>query len=148
MVLVLLTAVHVVASLRPGRSAPAFRLAAGDLIWLVGRLRRGGLYAESRDATWEFVEALRLPHYFRLGLLGFVGAMAWLALPVTLLAMGRRCPGSGSSGALGLGIVATVPAVLAGPVRGRGAVRRDVRGRGRSASGSAGPPGRSPWRSC
>ncbi len=105
--LVALTAVHIVASCARGGRLRHFAWPPGSLLWLAGRLRRGGLYAESRDATWEFVGALRLPGYFRLGLLGFVGSMAWLALPVTLLAMGRRAPLLGVVGAVGLGIVAT-----------------------------------------
>ena len=64
----------------------------GNPIWLVRRLRRGGVYGSARDAVWEFVTTLRLPHYFRLGLLGFAGTMAWLLVPVTLIALGRRFP--------------------------------------------------------
>jgi hypothetical protein len=75
-------------------------------IRLVRRLRRGGAYAAARDAVWDFVAALRLPHYFRLGLLGFVGTMAWLAVPVSLLVLGRKVPPAGLLGALLLGIVA------------------------------------------
>src|SRR5258708_3988056 len=60
--------------------------------WLVRRLRRGRLYGDARDAIWEFVTALRLPAYFRLGLLGFVGTLAWLFVPVTLIALGRWVP--------------------------------------------------------
>ena len=41
----------------------------------IRRVRRGGFYAESRDAVWDFAAALRLPHYFRLGLLGFFGTL-------------------------------------------------------------------------
>src|SRR3712207_4855045 len=68
--------------------------------WLVRRLRRGGLYAASRDAVWDFVAALRLPSSFRLGLLGFVGTMAWLVVPVSLLALGRKAPLLGILGAV------------------------------------------------
>ena len=77
------------------------------MIWLIKRLRRGGLYLEARDASWEFVDGLRLPHYFRLGLLGFLGSLVWLAIPVGLLAMARRVPPVGLLGGLLLGIVAT-----------------------------------------
>ena len=105
--LVLLTSVHIVASCARGGRLRHFFWPPGSLLWLARRLRRGGLYAESRDATWDFVEALHLPRYFRLGFLGFVGSMAWLAVPVTLLALGRRMPPLGIVGALGLGIVAT-----------------------------------------
>ncbi len=43
-------------------------------------------YARARDAVWRFCVDLRLPYYFWLGLRGFVGAVAWLIVPVTLLA--------------------------------------------------------------
>jgi hypothetical protein len=53
--------------------------------------------------------SLRLPYYFSLGFRGFVGALTWLALPVTLLALGRLgTPGAallGFLGALLLGLV-------------------------------------------
>jgi hypothetical protein len=38
------------------------------------------------------VTALRLPAYFRLGFLGYAGTLAWLLVPVTFLALGRRLP--------------------------------------------------------
>ncbi len=53
------------------------------------RLFRGGWYAEARDAVWNTVVSLRLPYYFWLGFRGFVGALAWLVIPVSMLAMGR-----------------------------------------------------------
>jgi hypothetical protein len=105
LVLSLLTAAHVAGSCARGGRLRHFAWPPGNLIWLIGRLRRGGMYAESRDATWDFVRALRLPHYIRLGALGFAGAMAWLVVPVVLLAMGQRAPLAGVVGALGLGIV-------------------------------------------
>jgi hypothetical protein len=60
-----------------------------NFIWLIRRLLRGGYYAEARDAVWDTVVSLRLPYYFWLGLRGFLGALVWLALPVTLIALGR-----------------------------------------------------------
>ena len=60
-----------------------------NVIWFIRRLFRGGYYAEARDAVWDFTMALRLPHYFWLGLRGFVVGFAWLAIPVSLLALGH-----------------------------------------------------------
>jgi hypothetical protein len=51
-----------------------------------------GAYTRARDAVWDFFVALRLPYYFWLGLRGFVGALAWLALPVSMLASASRLP--------------------------------------------------------
>jgi hypothetical protein len=50
---------------------------------------RGGYYAEARDAVWDLVMSLRLPYYFWLGFRGFVGAITWLVVPITLIALGR-----------------------------------------------------------
>ena len=41
-------------------------------------------FSRARDAVWEFVVELRLPYYFSLGLRGFVGAVAWLLIPVSI----------------------------------------------------------------
>ncbi len=65
-----------------------------------------GAYASARDAVWDFVASLRLPYYFRLGLFGFLGTMAWLVIPVTLLALGSRRPFFNLPGILLLGLVA------------------------------------------
>ncbi|HUS40957.1 MAG TPA: DUF4013 domain-containing protein [Pirellulales bacterium] len=56
------------------------------------QIRDGGLFTDARDATLHFVSGLRLPHYFWLGLRGFVAALVWLVIPVTLLAVATRLP--------------------------------------------------------
>jgi hypothetical protein len=105
-VLTALVALHVVAACARGGRVRHFLLPFGNPIWIVRRLRQGGAYASARDAVWGFVAGLRLPYYFRLGLLGFAGTMAWLALPVSLIAAGRRAPILVLPGALLLGLVA------------------------------------------
>jgi len=107
--LALLTAVQVVAACARGWRLRHFAWPPGTLLWLARRLTRGGLYVESRDATWDFVAALRLPYYSRLGLLGLLGTIAWLAAPVGLIAVGRQVPLLGVIGVLALGLV--VPAL-------------------------------------
>ena len=86
-----LAAVHVAAAVSRGGRLRYFFWPFNP-IWFLRRIRRGNYYAEARDAVWDFVTALRLPDYFWLGLRGFAGAMAWLLLPVTLLAIGSRAP--------------------------------------------------------
>jgi hypothetical protein len=49
------------------------------------RVTAGNVYVRSRDAVWNFVSALNLFHYFKLGFKGFVGSFAWLFLPTALL---------------------------------------------------------------
>jgi len=51
---------------------------------------RGNPLARARDGVWDFFVAARPWYYFWLGLRGAVGALLWLALPVTLLAVGWK----------------------------------------------------------
>ncbi len=60
-----------------------------NFIWVIIELLRGDYYSRSRDAVWDTVMSLRLPYYFWLGFRGFVGAMAWLVIPISMLAIGR-----------------------------------------------------------
>jgi len=60
LVLTALTALHVAASCARGGRLRHFAWPPANLIMLARRVRRGGLYAESRDATWDFVAALPL----------------------------------------------------------------------------------------
>ena len=69
---------------------------------LVRTLRRGRWWVEARDGVWSFVVQLRLPHYFWLGVLGFAGAIAWLAIPTLLLIASTRIPGLGAAAVVGL----------------------------------------------
>jgi hypothetical protein len=77
---------------------------------LFAGIRRGRMFAEARDAVWNFVTSLHLPHYFWLGLRGFLGAFAWLALPSLMLIAGTSGRGPvtiliGYAGALALAYV-------------------------------------------
>ena len=98
-------AVHVIAACARGGRVRHFFLPFGNPFWIVRRLRQGGAYASGRDAVWGFVEGLRLPHYFRVGLLGFLGTMAWLVVPVSVLAAGRLAPVLALPGSILLGLV-------------------------------------------
>jgi hypothetical protein len=55
---------------------------------LAAGIRRGRMFAEARDAVWEFVVSLQVPYYFWLGLRGFVGAIVWLIVPSLMLMAG------------------------------------------------------------
>jgi hypothetical protein len=107
-VLIGLTFVHIVSACARGGKLRYF-FWPFNFIWLIRLLLRGGYYTEARDAVWHTVVSLRLPYYFWLGFRGFVGAFAWLALPITLLALGRApfpaAPLLGLVGALLLAIV-------------------------------------------
>jgi hypothetical protein len=107
-ILIGLTALHVgAACLRGGRLR--YFLWPFNIVWLLRRIVRGGYYTAARDAVWETAASLRLPYYFWLGLRGFVGAFAWLALPITLLALGQqRWRGAPLVGFLGGALLALV----------------------------------------
>lgn len=104
--LAVLTSLHIGVSWARGGRLRRFAWPVGSAIWLVRRWRRGGLYAECRDGLWAFVAAMRLPYYFRLGLLGFVGTLAWIVVPATLIAAGARFPALAVLGVLLLALVA------------------------------------------
>jgi hypothetical protein len=61
---------------------------------------QSGSYAKLRDAVWDFAVSLQLPHYLKLGLLGFLGGVAWLAVPISLLAIAKSAPILGFLGGL------------------------------------------------
>jgi len=62
---------------RPTRSWPPIQL------W--SALLEGRLLRESTDAIWTLYHRLRIASYFWLGFRGFIGALAWLAVPALLL---------------------------------------------------------------
>ncbi len=61
----------------------------------------GRMYVRARDAVWEFVEGLHLPHFFWLGLRGFAGAVVWLAVP-TMFLIGSHLLATGQPGVQGV----------------------------------------------
>lgn len=100
LVLTLLVAIHIVLALwRDGRMR--------HFLWPFFNPRKlwrqsftANPYVTARDAVWDFVVGLRLPYYFWLGLRGFLGGLAWLVVPVSLLALGGRAPLASWMGAL------------------------------------------------
>ena len=86
--LIAVTALHILTAVARGGKLRHF-LWPFNFVWVARRVLRGGYYAEARDAVWDAVAALRLPYYFWLGFRGFVAALAWLAVPISLLALGR-----------------------------------------------------------
>ena len=102
-----LVALHLGSALARGGQLRHLLWPFGSVPWLIRSLRRGGLYAEARDGLWDFVASLRLPHYFRVGLVGFLGTLGWLLPPSLLIASGARWPILGGLGALLLAVVCT-----------------------------------------
>jgi hypothetical protein len=93
----------------------------GTPFWLAHALNRGGLYTRARDGFWSFFTALRLPHYFRLGLLGFLGTLAWIVVPASLIAASGH-PVLGVLGRHAFGLRGAVAAVSPGALRRGGPV--------------------------
>ena len=123
------------AFLRDGRLR-RFLWPFGGPFWLWRRVREGGLYVEARDGFWAFVARFRPAYYFRLGFVGFVGTVVWLAPPTVLIAGTTRFPLLGPLGMFGLAIVAPVIPFLqtryamegkASALFGRGAARERFR---------------------
>jgi hypothetical protein len=101
-----LTFVQITSACARGGRLRHFLWPVGMPFWLVRGLRSGGLYAAARDGFWEFVAVLRLPYYFRLGLIGFLGTLAWIVVPAGLIAASGRYPPLGFLGAMILAFVA------------------------------------------
>ena len=101
-----LTFVQISTACARGGRLRHFLWPVGMPFWLVRGLRSGGLYSRARDGFWEFIAALRLPYYFRLGLVGFLGTLAWILVPASLIASSGRYPLLGVLGALVLAFVA------------------------------------------
>lgn len=105
LVITVLSLLHIAVSCARGARLRYFLLPFGHPFFLVRRLRQGGLYTEVRDTLWDFVASLRLPYYFRLGLVGFIGTLAWLAVPALLIAAVPAYPLLGVPGVLLLAVI-------------------------------------------
>jgi hypothetical protein len=100
-----MAAAHIGVSCLRGGRLRHFLWPFGHPFWLARRLRQGGLYSEARDGLWAFAASLHIPYYFRLGLIGFVGTLAWLAIPGALIAAVGVAPLLAPIGMLLLAIV-------------------------------------------
>ena len=100
-----LAMLHIGVSCLRGGRLRYFLWPFGHPFWIVRRLRGGGLYREARDGLWDFAGSLRIPYYFRLGLVGFLGTLAWLAIPGLLIAATGVAPLLAPIGMLLLAIV-------------------------------------------
>jgi hypothetical protein len=58
-----------------------------------------------RDRLWNFTAGLRAPYYFKLGLVGFLGTLAWLLVPGLLISATANYPVLGIIGALVLAVI-------------------------------------------
>jgi len=77
---------------------------------VLAAIRRGGWYGDWRDAVWEFLVSLQIPHLFLLGLRGAAGTLVWLTVPILLLISATSLPAgpgvlTGLTGGLMLALV-------------------------------------------
>lgn len=91
-ILTALLLVHIAVACACGGKLRRFLFPFWNPVILYRSWRQGGLYARARDGVWDFARSLRLPHYFSLGLRGFLGSLIWLVIPITLLALGLKAP--------------------------------------------------------
>lgn len=77
------------------------------IVWR--RIRRGHLYADSRDRVWDFATSLNLGYYFILGFKGFLGTFLWLLLPTSLLVVASFSEGGVAILSGILGVVFAIP---------------------------------------
>lgn len=89
-ILTVLAAIHIALACACGGKLRHFLFPFANPLLLLFRIARGGYFTHMRDAVWNFAASLRLPYYFWLGLRGFFGSFLWLAVPVTMLAIGRK----------------------------------------------------------
>lgn len=102
-VLAVLAGLHLLCGLLRGGRLRSFLLPPNPMRIL--RLFTPTGYASARDRLWNFVVSLRLPHYFRLGLQGGIGALIWLVPPITLMVLWRTVPALAWLGAIWLAVV-------------------------------------------
>jgi hypothetical protein len=105
LVVTTLALAHIMASCARGGRLRYFLWPIGHPFWLARQWRSGGLYRDARDRLWTFVVSLRIPYYFRLGMLGFLGTLAWLVVPAALIGATGRYPFLGVIGAILLALI-------------------------------------------
>jgi hypothetical protein len=101
-----LTLIQILSGCARGGRLRHFLWPIGIPFWLMRSFQSGGLYVSARDGFWNFISALRLPFFFRLGFVGFLGTLAWLILPASLIAASGQYPVLGFLGAFLLAFVA------------------------------------------
>jgi hypothetical protein len=82
-----LVAVHLLLAIGCGGSLSRFVRPLSNVRRLRAHLRQGGYWRNAHHAIWEFIAAFRLPHLFRLGLLGYASAYLWLLVPAFFFTM-------------------------------------------------------------
>jgi hypothetical protein len=83
----LLIAAHLLMAIGCGGRWWSFLRPIRNFRFLRDRLRRGDYWQDAHHAIREFVAAFRLPHLFRLGLLGYGAVYLWSVIPLASYTM-------------------------------------------------------------
>ncbi len=84
--------VHITLACLWGGKLRHFLLPMWHPVFAIFAFIRGNPLTRARDGVWTFVMEARPWYFFWLGLRGAVGALAWLAVPIALLAVGWKLP--------------------------------------------------------
>lgn len=88
-----LTGIHLsLAVARGGRLSTFFR-PLKNLRWFRKQWRDSGYWDRAETAVRDFIARLRAPHYFWLGVKGWVGAFLWLVIPTAIFAAANKPTG-------------------------------------------------------
>jgi hypothetical protein len=83
------------------------------ILWAGMRQGPVKMYIAARDAVWDFVTGLQLPHYLSLGFRGFLGALAWLSIPTLLVIAGVKAKNDGVAGLLAtIGVISLATVIM------------------------------------
>jgi len=88
-----LVTIHLLLAVARGGALSCFFRPIKNVLWLRQRWLQGDYWTTAEREVGAFLAGLRLRHHFLLGLKGFVGALAWLALPTLMFAAANRTEG-------------------------------------------------------
>ncbi|MBI1347926.1 hypothetical protein GC163_16750 [bacterium] len=77
-------AAHLILALARGGSFWCYFRPIKNLRWMWQQWRADGYLQNAATAVRDFTRALKIPHHFRLGAVGFLGTFAWLFVPTML----------------------------------------------------------------
>jgi hypothetical protein len=84
--------IHIALAFLWGGKLRHFLLPMFHPVFAIFAFTRGNPLTRARDSVWNFLMDARPWYYFWLGFRGAVGALLWLAFPVSLLAVGYKAP--------------------------------------------------------
>jgi hypothetical protein len=105
-ILIVVSGVHAALAVARGGAFSYFFRPFSNLRFLMEQASKGRPVRRAWAHLRESFSGLRLGHYLGLGVMGFVAAFAWLALPTAMIVNGRKAPGLMALGAVVLALIA------------------------------------------